>query len=100
MRISKSRRVYIELSKDSVSHWKFTGINEETGNEYEEVSDLPIGPPLDQFTGFLPLKAVTAVLADDFLENFSEFADLDGPFDKIVYLDRALFPKLSITKWV
>jgi hypothetical protein len=78
---------------DGTRHWKFTGINEETGNEYEEVSDLPIGPPLDQFTGFLPLKAVTAVLADDFLENFSEFADLDGPFDKIVYLDRGTLPK-------
>ncbi len=61
---------------DGTRHWKFTGINEETGNEYEEVSDLSIGPPLDQLTGFLPLKAVTAVLADDFLENFSEFADL------------------------
>jgi hypothetical protein len=78
---------------DGKRHWKFTGINEETGSDYEEVSDLPSGPPLDQLTGFLRLQTATAVLSDDFLGNFSEFAERDGPFDKIVYLDSRALPK-------
>jgi hypothetical protein len=78
---------------DGKRHWKFTGINEETGSEYEEVSDLPSGPPLDQLRGFLPLQPATAVLSDGFLESFSESVDRDGPFDKIVYLDSRALPK-------
>lgn len=77
---------------DGKRQWRFRGINEETGSDYEEVSDLPTGPPLDQLTGVLPLQTVTAVVSDEFLGNFSEFSDRDGPFDKIVYLDSRALP--------
>jgi hypothetical protein len=78
--------------QDGKRQWKFQGINEETGSDYEEVSDLPPGPPLDQLTGFLPLQTATAVVSDDFLGNFSEFSERDGPFDKVVYLDSRALP--------
>jgi hypothetical protein len=78
---------------DGKRRWKFTGINEETGTDYEEVSDLPSGPPLDRLTGFLRLQTATVVVSDDFLGNFSDFSDHDGPFDKIVYLDSRALPK-------
>jgi hypothetical protein len=84
---------YESYRPDGKRHWKFTGINEETGTDYEEVSDLPSGPPLDQLKGFLSLQTATAVVSDDSLGNFSEFSDRDAPFDKIVYLDCRTLPK-------
>src|SRR5262249_29500203 len=78
---------------DGKRHWNTKGINEETGKEEEFVTDFPSGPPLDQFTGSQRLHNSTTVVSDDFLENFSEFAESDGPFDKIVYLDTRAFPE-------
>jgi len=78
---------------DGKRHWKMKGIDEETGKEDEAITDLPSGPPLDQLKGFLPLRNATTVLDPAFLENFSEFVESDGPFDKIVYLDRRSLPE-------
>jgi hypothetical protein len=77
---------------DGKRHWKMKGINEETGSEDEAITDLPPGPPLDQLKGFLRLRNATTVLDGAFLENFSEFVDSEGPFDKIVYLDSRSLP--------
>jgi len=77
---------------DGKRHWKMKGIDEETGREDEVITDLPSGPPLDQLKGFVRFRNATTVLDSAFLENFSEFVDSDGTFDKIVYLDSRCLP--------